>query len=368
MGYDVTGPQVHADGEIWSRTNFNIRELLIEKYDDDYPADDQDLQTECAEGITPAHRCPGNRRWMQLVFDAMLLMPVEPDHAPGSRRRSGRRPDAVRRSEPEGAVARVRTRAAWACNAVRPPARHGPRPDAGLRARRHEAGDGARSGAESTDDDPVNARIFVGHYEARVSPIADTNPATFRARSTSTTRRSSHPGGTSSSRLHPDTDTFASASGSARASVRRSRSSSRDELGVLDVRRDGDRRRPGPTCRPGQPREPDRRHRGHRVDRGCRQLDGHGHAGRSGRQPLGGRQAGHDRPGRNRRVRVRYVQVSAHIGPGHSRFAALRQFELWACNSDEGAELLDAPQGSRRCTRARTTPSQAILRGPWHRT
>ena len=51
MGYDVTDPQVHADGEIWSRTNFNIRERLIEKYDDDYPADDQDLQTECAEGI-----------------------------------------------------------------------------------------------------------------------------------------------------------------------------------------------------------------------------------------------------------------------------------------------------------------------------
>ena len=24
-----------------------------------------------------------------------------------------------------------------------------------------------------------NARIFVGHYEARVSPIADTNPATM---------------------------------------------------------------------------------------------------------------------------------------------------------------------------------------------
>ncbi len=28
MGYDVTGPQVHADGEIWSATNFRIRTLL----------------------------------------------------------------------------------------------------------------------------------------------------------------------------------------------------------------------------------------------------------------------------------------------------------------------------------------------------
>ena len=108
MGYDVTGPQVHADGEIWSRANFNIRERLIAKYNDDYPADDQALQTECAEGISPAHRCPGNRRWMQLVFDAMLLMPVNPTMLQ-ARRRAVRRPDAVRRSEPEGAVARVRT-------------------------------------------------------------------------------------------------------------------------------------------------------------------------------------------------------------------------------------------------------------------
>ncbi len=40
MGYDVTGPQVHADGEIWSATNFRIRKALIEKYDKQYPADD----------------------------------------------------------------------------------------------------------------------------------------------------------------------------------------------------------------------------------------------------------------------------------------------------------------------------------------
>ena len=52
--------------------------MLIDKYDDDYPRDDQKLQTECAEGIMPAHRCPGNRRWIQLVFDAMLLMPTNP--------------------------------------------------------------------------------------------------------------------------------------------------------------------------------------------------------------------------------------------------------------------------------------------------
>ncbi len=33
---------------------------------------------------------------------------------------------------------------------------------------------------------------------------------------------------------------------------------------------------------------------------------------------------------------VRFVQVSAHIGAGNSRFSALRQFQLQACNADEG--------------------------------
>jgi hypothetical protein len=32
--------------------------------------------------------------------------------------------------------------------------------------------------AENDDGDPINARIYVGHYEARASPIADTNPTT----------------------------------------------------------------------------------------------------------------------------------------------------------------------------------------------
>ena len=63
---------------------------------------------------------------------------------------------------------------------------------------------------------PVNARIFVGHYEARSSPIADTNPAT-PGPSTWTTLPGSHRGRTSSSPPHRDTATFASASRSARA-------------------------------------------------------------------------------------------------------------------------------------------------------
>jgi extracellular elastinolytic metalloproteinase len=75
VGYDFVGPQVHADGEIWSALNFAIREALIAKYDNAFPAGDQRLQTRCADGRLPADACPGNRRWIQLMHDGFLLQP-----------------------------------------------------------------------------------------------------------------------------------------------------------------------------------------------------------------------------------------------------------------------------------------------------
>jgi hypothetical protein len=82
VGYDfvcnaATCPlltQVHADGEIWSATNFAIRQAMNARYDGAYPSSDAGLQLACAEGQTPVDQCPGNRRWVQLVFDAWLLM------------------------------------------------------------------------------------------------------------------------------------------------------------------------------------------------------------------------------------------------------------------------------------------------------
>ena len=59
MGYDVTGPQVHADGEIWSKVNFAIRQALSAKYDQRFPPDDDDLQAACANGELPPQNCPG---------------------------------------------------------------------------------------------------------------------------------------------------------------------------------------------------------------------------------------------------------------------------------------------------------------------
>ena len=74
MGYDITGPQVHSDSQIWSAVNHDLRKLFLQRY----PNQGGAVQRECADGARPVEQCPGNRQWIQLVFDAMLLMPTAP--------------------------------------------------------------------------------------------------------------------------------------------------------------------------------------------------------------------------------------------------------------------------------------------------
>ena len=53
----------------------SVRRLLVDKYNKEYPVSDDELQSDCANGLVNVDRCPGNRRWMQLLLDGMLLMP-----------------------------------------------------------------------------------------------------------------------------------------------------------------------------------------------------------------------------------------------------------------------------------------------------
>jgi len=69
VGYDVVGLSVHSEGEIWSATNYTLRQAFIDRYGAGTPA----LQRSCADGDTPVTECPGNRRWVQLVFDSLLV-------------------------------------------------------------------------------------------------------------------------------------------------------------------------------------------------------------------------------------------------------------------------------------------------------
>jgi hypothetical protein len=77
-GFDSTGVEVHADGEIWNGTQWDVRKALVQKWDDQFPYGNEKLHKRCSEGTAnssplPADRCPGNRRWIQLMFDAFLL-------------------------------------------------------------------------------------------------------------------------------------------------------------------------------------------------------------------------------------------------------------------------------------------------------
>jgi hypothetical protein len=163
--------QVHADGEIWSATNYDVRQAFIGRYGAGNPA----LQVSCARGDTPVTACPGNRRWIQLMYDAWLLMPT-------------------------GAVSMVDARNAMiAADQIR---FNGVDADIMWNAFAHR---GLGQGASTTgtnDFDPVpsfdspfaneatvrfrptgdadgqSAQLFVGQYEARVTPIADTDPST----------------------------------------------------------------------------------------------------------------------------------------------------------------------------------------------
>jgi hypothetical protein len=174
VGYDITGPQVHADGEIWSATNFDIRELLLGRY----PGHGQNVQRECADGERPVTDCPGNRRWFQLYYDAMILMPVRPTFLDAR--------DAILAADVmrfgganQDLLWLAFARRGFGQNAQNTSSEDfEPRPDFESPVG-GEATVVFNARALNEGGAPItNANIYVGHYERGVTPIADTNPAT----------------------------------------------------------------------------------------------------------------------------------------------------------------------------------------------
>jgi extracellular elastinolytic metalloproteinase len=178
VGFDLTGPEVHADGEIWNAVNYDLRQALVRKYDAKFPSGDAALQLRCADGVTgtnapqaplPAEQCPGNRRWIQIVFDAFLLQ--------------------------QGDTSMLTARDAYlAADRMR----FGGANQAELWAAFAKRGMGAGAATDTTEDDQPKAAfdsplannatvtfatnapatIYVGQYQARATPLADTDPAT----------------------------------------------------------------------------------------------------------------------------------------------------------------------------------------------
>ncbi|MCK9824186.1 M36 family metallopeptidase [Nocardioides cavernae] len=173
-GFDTTGPEVHADGEIWNGTMWEVRQALVEKYADRFPYDDAALQRACADATAtttprPAGTCPGNRRWVQLVFDAFLLQQGSTSMLDA--RDAMLAADRMRFGGEDVDVM-------WAAFARR---------GMGVDAHTVDADDdeptpsfATPTGNSSTVTFATNgvARIYVGDYEARVTPVADTDPDT----------------------------------------------------------------------------------------------------------------------------------------------------------------------------------------------
>lgn len=177
VGYDTTGPQVHADGEIWSATNWTVRQALVKKWNARFPYADKRLQLQCAQAtrlatpLDPA-RCPGNRRWIQLMFDSFLLQQ-------GATSMLDAR-DAM--------LAADRMRFGGADRAVmwKAFAQRGMGVDA-----RTDGGDATSLKGGFASPMERNARVtfqaskgagkvFVGRYQARTTPVADTSPKSKR--------------------------------------------------------------------------------------------------------------------------------------------------------------------------------------------
>lgn len=171
FGYDLVGPQVHADGEIWVATNLRVRKAFVKRYGDGNPL----LQQRCADGLVDAGSCPGNRRWMQLVFDSYLLQAASGVTFVDMRdnmlaadlvRFGGANQDIIWNAFAESGLG---------VGATGAPSDTDPTPSFAS-PHANNATVTLRPGGHDVRDAVV--RLYVGDYEARVTPIADTDPAT----------------------------------------------------------------------------------------------------------------------------------------------------------------------------------------------
>ncbi|HEX2771333.1 MAG TPA: M36 family metallopeptidase, partial [Micromonosporaceae bacterium] len=172
VDYDFVGLQVHASGELWSATNVDIRSAMIQRYG----AGDAALQKSCANGQTPVTACPGNRRWVQLVFDSFLHMAVSQVSMVDARdamlaadqiRFGGANQDLLWNAFAERGLGEA---ASSNGNADTNPVPSFTSPFANE----------ATLTFRPVDNDVVvpGAQLFVGDYQARAVPVADTDPAT----------------------------------------------------------------------------------------------------------------------------------------------------------------------------------------------
>jgi extracellular elastinolytic metalloproteinase len=166
--------EVHSDGEIWNAVNYDIRQGLVTKYDSQYPESDQALQKACATGQRTADLCPGNRRWIQIVYDAFLLM--QPTISMLDARDAYLGADVMRFGGANQKVLWHAFAQRGMGNTASTASADDPDPKPGFGSPVETNGT-VNFSAVDEDGHPVKAKIFVGSYEAAVTPAADTDPA-----------------------------------------------------------------------------------------------------------------------------------------------------------------------------------------------
>lgn len=178
FGFDTPGAEVHADGEIWNAVMWGVRQELVDKYNAQYPETDMARQKDCADGKYFPEACPGNRRWIAMLFDAYLLMPASPsflDARDAMLAADVARFDGANQAEMWRGFARFgmgeNAYAADASDVF---------PIANFESPYEEEASVkfvARAGEES--DAPIlNARIILGEHATRSRHLADTDPMT----------------------------------------------------------------------------------------------------------------------------------------------------------------------------------------------
>jgi hypothetical protein len=170
VGFDLVGAEVHADGEIWVATNLRVRDAFVKKYGDGNPA----VQLKCAKGQLPVTACPGNRRWLQLMFDSFLL---QADSAVSmvDMRDNMLAADLARfHGANQALIWNAFAQSGLGRDAASGPDDVDPTPSFASPDAKNVTVTLAPRGAAAAA--PV--RLYVGDYEARAVPIADTDPAT----------------------------------------------------------------------------------------------------------------------------------------------------------------------------------------------
>ena len=173
FGFDLTGPEVHADGEIWIAVQMDLRDLFLERYPSSGAAED----IACVRGQTAASSCPGDRRWIQDYYDAMVMMPRNPTMQ-GAR-------DAMLAAD-MGRFGGANEDLLWQGFALRGFGQFAntngtqdtsPTPDFSSPLANNATLNFFADNKGNTLV-PVNAKIYAGDYQARSTQIADTDPST----------------------------------------------------------------------------------------------------------------------------------------------------------------------------------------------